>query len=98
MEGLLERVRATGLLEPGVPVVVMLSGGRDSVCLLDVAIELAGAGAVSALHVDYGLRPESGEDARFCAALCERLGAGFESVAAGEPEGNVQAWARETRY
>ena len=40
---LLERVRAGGLLPAGAPVVVMLSGGRDSVCLLDLAVELAGA-------------------------------------------------------
>ena len=31
-------------------------GGRDSVCLLDVAVRLAGRGAVRALHVNYGLR------------------------------------------
>lgn len=98
MAGLLERVRATGLLEPGQPVVVMLSGGRDSVCLLDAAVEIAGEGAVRALHVDYGLRAESAQDARFCAELSERLGAAFELVAAGEPHGNLQAWAREVRY
>ncbi len=31
---LLDRVRGTGLLPAGAPVVVLLSGGRDSVCLL----------------------------------------------------------------
>ena len=34
-----ERVRAGGLLAG--PVVVLLSGGRDSVCLLDLAVRLA---------------------------------------------------------
>jgi tRNA(Ile)-lysidine synthase len=33
----LAHVRATGLLPAGGAVVVMLSGGRDSVCLLDIA-------------------------------------------------------------
>ena len=40
----LAHVRATGLLPAGGAVVVMLSGGRDSVCLLDVARRLAGPG------------------------------------------------------
>ena len=53
---------------------VLLSGGRDSVCLLDVAVRIAGAEHVAALHCDYGLRPESAADAEHCAALCERLG------------------------
>jgi tRNA(Ile)-lysidine synthase len=65
---LLERVRATGLLPEGAPVVVLLSGGRDSVCLLDVAVRLAGREVVTALHVDYGLRAGSAEDAASCAA------------------------------
>ena len=34
----------------------MFSGGRDSTCLLDLAVRIAGADAVSALHVNYGLR------------------------------------------
>lgn len=97
---MLERVRATGLLRAGEPVVVLLSGGRDSVCLLDVAVELAGAEAVSALHVDYGLRAGSEDDAESCAALCERLGVPLElERATPRPEkGNLQAWAREVRY
>lgn len=92
------RVRAGGLLAG--PVVVLLSGGRDSVCLLDVAVTVAGAGVVRALHVDYGLRPEAAEDARHCAALCDRLGIGLEVVAAGPrpAAGNLHAWARDLRY
>jgi tRNA(Ile)-lysidine synthase len=87
---------ARALLEPGRPVVVLLSGGRDSVCLLDVAVRFGGP--VIALHVNYGLRPEADADEAFCAELCERLGAAFEAVHAGAPSGNVQAWARELRY
>ena len=51
-----ERVRA-GRLLAGL-VVVLLSGGRDSVCLLDLAVRLAGP--VTALHVNHGLREECG--------------------------------------
>ena len=97
---LIEPVRAGGLLAPGRPVVVLLSGGRDSVCLLDLAVRIAGAEAVTALHCDYGLRAESAGDAAHCAALCERLGAAFELRRPRRPAraGNLQAWARDARY
>jgi tRNA(Ile)-lysidine synthase len=98
-DDLLERVRATGLLPAGRPVVVLLSGGRDSVCLLDVAVRLAGPAAVAALHVDYGLRAESGEDEAHCRALCARLGVALDVHVAQRPgdAGNLQAWARDVR-
>jgi tRNA(Ile)-lysidine synthase len=89
-----ERVRAGGLLRG--PVVVLLSGGRDSVCLLDVAVRLAGP--VTALHVNYRLRDSADDDEAHCAALCERLGAAFEVRRPVRPEGNLQAWARDVRY
>jgi len=100
MSDLLERVRAEGLLRPGRAVVVLLSGGRDSVCLLDVAVAVAGAGAVSALHVDYGLRAGSAADAALCRELCARLGVELEVTAAppAPAAGNLQAWARSVRY
>ncbi len=88
------RVAATGLLVG--PVVVLLSGGRDSVCLLDLAVRLAGP--VVALHVNYGLRDEADADEAHCRNLCERLEVPLEVVRAGTPEGNLQAWARELRY
>jgi tRNA(Ile)-lysidine synthase len=86
----------------GGALVVLLSGGRDSTCLLDVAVTLAGADAVAALHVDHGLRGEASDaDAAHCAALCERLGVRLEVERARRPEeggGNLQAWARDVRY
>ncbi len=97
---ILEEVREGGLLPAGAPVVAMLSGGRDSVCLLDVAVRLLGAEGVSALHVNYGLRDEAGDDEEHCVALCERLDVPLTVEAPNHPEGpgNLQAWARDTRY
>jgi tRNA(Ile)-lysidine synthase len=108
-----EAVRAGGLLAQDRPVVAMLSGGRDSVCLLDVTVALCEPGDVSALHVNYGLREQADAEERHCAALCDRLGVelcvvrergsseggrGSAQPPAGGPSGNLQAWAREVRY
>jgi tRNA(Ile)-lysidine synthase len=99
-----ESVRAGGLLADGRPLVAMLSGGRDSVCLLDVAVALCGTSELCALHVNYGLRADADEDERHCRALCESLGVELSIVhalareAEGGAEGNLQAWAREVRY
>jgi tRNA(Ile)-lysidine synthase len=82
VEQVREAVRAGGLLGGGRPVVAMLSGGRDSVCLLDLAVELCPPGGVSALHVNYGLREQADGDERHCAALCERLGVELSVVRA----------------
>jgi tRNA(Ile)-lysidine synthase len=97
---ILERVRAGGLLVAGRPVLVLLSGGRDSVCLLELALRITGPDAVRALHVNYGLREQADGDERHCALLCERLGVALEVERAPTPpaRGNVQAWARGVRY
>jgi tRNA(Ile)-lysidine synthase len=107
-------VRAGRLLDGPQPLVTMLSGGRDSVCLLDVAVALRGPAAVRALHVNYGLRERADAEERHCAELCAALDAELNVVrerrpaaAAVAPDevdglapagGNVQAWAREVRY
>lgn len=97
---MIEAVREDGLLPAGSRSVAMLSGGRDSVCLLDVATRLLGSDAVTALHVNYGLRDDSNRDEAHCAALCERLGVALEVERPRRPEGpgNLQAWARDARY
>lgn len=96
----LTAARDSGLLPAGRPVVVLCSGGRDSVCLLDVAVALVGAASVSAVHVNYGLRAEAAEDERRCAELADALGVGLEIRRAGPAPrtGNLHAWARELRY
>jgi tRNA(Ile)-lysidine synthase len=94
----LEAARDSGLVGAGRPLLVLLSGGGDSVCLLDVALRL-GARA-SALHVNYGLRAGADEDEQFVRDLCARLGVplAVERVALSEGGGNVQERARDARY
>jgi tRNA(Ile)-lysidine synthase len=93
----LEAARASGLVATGEPLLVMLSGGGDSVCLLDVALRLDAH--VAALHVNYGLRPGADEDESFVAKLCERLGVPLHSERADlGTGGNLQDRARQIRY
>jgi len=96
---LLDQVTRGGLLSGGRPVLVLLSGGRDSTCLLDVAVRIAGREVVAALHVNYGLREASAGDEAHCVALCERLAVPLEVRRPARIEtGNLQAWARDVRY
>jgi tRNA(Ile)-lysidine synthase len=97
---MLEAIADGGLLSAGEPVVAMLSGGRDSVCLVDLAVRLLGAETVIALHVNYGLRETATGDEAHCVDLCARLGIAIDVERPRRPDdtGNVQAWARNERY
>jgi tRNA(Ile)-lysidine synthase len=81
-----------GVLEPGEPVVALVSGGADSLCLWGILRDLGYP--VEALHVEHGLRGEAGlDDAAFCAGL------GATVVPVDLDGGaNVEARAREARY
>jgi tRNA(Ile)-lysidine synthase len=94
----LEAARDSGLVQRERPLLVLLSGGGDSVCLLDVALRLGAS--VSALHVNYGLRPGAEEDERFVRDLCARLEVPLtvEAVELSESGGNLQERARDVRY
>jgi tRNA(Ile)-lysidine synthase len=83
---------------PSGPLLVLLSGGGDSVALLDLALR-SGA-EVSALHVNYRLREGAEEDEAFVRSLCERLGVPLvvERVVLPPGAGNLQDQAREARY
>jgi tRNA(Ile)-lysidine synthase len=80
------------LLEPGEPVLALVSGGADSACAWGLLRELGYD--VEALHVEHGLR---GADGLADAAHCAGLGATVVAVAV-EDGPNVEARAREARY
>jgi tRNA(Ile)-lysidine synthase len=96
-EPALEAARESGLVRQGEPLLVMVSGGGDSVALLDIAVRLEAD--VSALHVNYGLRDDSGLDEALVRERCEQLGVSLtvERVRLGT-EGNLQERARDARY
>lgn len=99
---MLAQVRRGALLTEGSRALAMISGGRDSTCLLDVAVSLLGARSVAALHVNYQLRASAPGDEQRCRELCGELGVELTVHTAQPPAadapGNLQAWAREVRY
>jgi tRNA(Ile)-lysidine synthase len=98
--GVLATVRQRKLFGPGDHVLAALSGGPDSTALVAALASLRDAGAVAALsavHVDHGLRPGAA-DQEAAAAACRALGVPLTRVAVAVPPGNVQAEARRKRY
>jgi tRNA(Ile)-lysidine synthase len=99
-ERALEAADRSGLIRSGEPLLVMLSGGADSVCLLDVSRRLGAR--VSALHVNHGLRPGADADEAHCRALCESLEIPLAverpALESADGPGNLQAEARDARY
>ncbi len=85
--------------------VVALSGGADSACLLTAltqpgAVPLEGL-PLRAVHVDHGLQAAAAEFRRACEALCRRLGVAFTVVAVtvdSQGTGSLEAAARDARY
>lgn len=77
-------LRDLGLPSAGRGIVVGLSGGADSVALLDALASLAAAQGfhLIAAHLDHGLRPDSSDDVHFCQALCQRLDVPFHTAKA----------------
>ena len=110
-ETLLKKVRAYMVRErmtrPGEKVLVGLSGGLDSVCLLDVLYQLRDGLSLSveAAHLNHMLRPGAAdEDEAFVRELCaryaipchtQRTDVGETAKARGE---GVELVGREARY
>lgn len=100
-------VRRYALLPRGKTVAVAVSGGPDSVALLEALAALAPQWRckIAVLHVNHGLRGrESGEDARFVRRLAARYGIAFHGTKLdlGKTSKSSQAvseeWLREKRY
>lgn len=83
------------------PLLLALSGGLDSVVLLDLLArsEETRRRGLRAMHVDHGLQPQSADWARHCLALCSELNIKCSihrlQLAPGP---GLEARAREARY
>jgi tRNA(Ile)-lysidine synthase len=85
------------------PIMVGVSGGRDSVALLHALVG-AGYKQIIVCHLDHGLRAESDADAWFVAELAQRYELPFEAdrvdtqALADEHKLSLEAAARAARY
>jgi len=107
---LLEKVKETiqryRLFTPGDRVLVALSGGPDSVCLLHLLVRLQATWQLDlhAVHVHHGLRASADEDAAFCQRLAQQLAIPFTLCRVDVPAAvaatgeSVQEAARRLRY
>lgn len=77
---------------------IAVSGGPDSMALLDAA-RLAWPGQVEAASVDHGLRPDAQAEVRMVALWCADHGVPHRILTVdGALAGNLQASARAARY
>ncbi len=92
-------LRAAELLAPASPIAVAVSGGLDSVVLLDLLLRLRDRWewAVSVAHFDHRMREESAKDAQWVKELCESRGVPCRVGRAPDVPRN-EAQARELRY
>jgi tRNA(Ile)-lysidine synthase len=91
------------MFPPGSSVLVAVSGGPDSICLLHSLARLRRLFALelSSFHFDHRLRPGADRDAAYAGRQAERLGVPFHlrTATSGPRRGeSVEAWAREARY
>jgi tRNA(Ile)-lysidine synthase len=96
-----------GMVQPGEKVLVALSGGPDSVCLLHALHALVPELGITlhAAHLDHMFRgKESADEARFAASIAGRLNVPFTVGSVDVPAYcrdrglSAQAGAREVRY
>lgn len=87
---LLERMPQRLLPGRGETVVCAVSGGLDSMCLLDLLVRRCGEGRVVAAHFNHQLRPAADRDEAFVRAYCGERGIPFRAG-----RGDVRALAKE---
>jgi len=94
---LLDRCRFPDTGDSTSPLALGVSGGADSVAM---ALLAAASGRPFVIwHVDHGLRPTSGDDARAVERLAGELGVEFELRSVElEPGGDLESRARTARY
>jgi tRNA(Ile)-lysidine synthase len=94
----LKTISRYNMLPPGARVIVAVSGGADSICLLHLLKELAPASVAGIAHFNHHWRAEaSDEDERFVADLARQHAVPFFRCDATPVKGNQEQEARRAR-
>ncbi len=94
----LKTISRYNMLPPGARVIVAVSGGADSVCLLHVLKELAPTSLAGIAHFNHHWRADaSDQDEQFVADLARSFGLPFFRAEAVPFEGNREQEARRAR-
>src|SRR5262245_53497828 len=96
-------LRLPDVFAPGTRLLVAVSGGQDSTCLLHALAHKHPALELVAAHVDHGLRPDSAESAQRVKALADSIGVACDVVRLDvgtyrAKRASVQQAARAARY
>jgi tRNA(Ile)-lysidine synthase len=102
LEQFVSALKEKCLLDPGLPVLVGVSGGPDSLCMLDMLHQLGYPVIVA--HLDHSLRAESAQEAEQLRQLAQSIGLTFvlerndvDSYATSHSL-SIEEAAREARY
>lgn len=90
-------------VQPGRHLTLALSGGADSVALLDILAQLRASlhFSLSAVHVNHQISPNAADWAAFCARLCAGCDIPFQVVRVDlkrQPGESLEELARDARY
>ena len=99
-------MKSCHMIPPGRRILVAVSGGADSMCLLEVlrVLQERAQLEIRVLHVHHGLRESAEDDLQYVAEYCKEAGIPFQAVrvdAAGYAAANglsVEEAARHLRY
>ncbi len=81
MKKVIEFIKENNLIKENDNIILGISGGADSVCLLYIINEIRDTFSlnITAVHVNHSIRETAGRDEAFSKKLCEKLGIPFVS-------------------
>lgn len=94
-----QRLRRSGLLPPQAKILIAVSGGQDSLCLLKLLLDLQRQWPwqIAVVHCDHRWRDDSTANADFVEQLCDRWQVTCHRLTATTPP-TTEAAARQWRY